>query len=124
MPDRNHPYVDVPARAHWQHAVAGRHPLDIVDWYSKKFPIEDRKVATAGSCFAQHIGRRLRDAGFAYIDAEPPPPFLVQRQSRQDFGYEMYSARYGNVYTPRQLLQLFQRAFGREQRSVAARILP
>ena len=30
---------------------------------------------------------------------------------RGDFGYEIFSARYGNVYTVRQLLQLFERAF-------------
>ena len=112
MSARRHPYVDIPSRSHWQQAVAGRHPLDIAEWYSKKFPIEERPVATAGSCFAQHIGRRLRQAGFAFVDTEPAPPFLVNRQSRMDFGYEMYSARYGNVYTSRQLLQLFGRAFG------------
>jgi hypothetical protein len=32
---------------------------------------------------------------------------------RQRFNYGQFSARYGNVYTPRQLLQLFQRALGR-----------
>ena len=112
MTDRKHPYANVSARSHWMHAVAGKHSLDIADWYTKKFPIEDRQVATAGSCFAQHIGRRMREAGFSYVDAEPAPEFVVNRQTRQDFGYDMYSARYGNVYTPRQLLQLFQRAFG------------
>jgi len=29
-----------------------------------------------------------------------------------DYGYSMYSARYGNVYSPRQLLQLLQRSVG------------
>lgn len=116
MTERKHPYVDVPARSHWQRAVADKHPLDIGDWYSKKFVIDDaHRIATAGSCFAQHIGRRLREAGFNYVDTEPVPAFLVNKQSRQDFGYDMYSARYGNVYTPRQLLQLFQRAFGKFQ---------
>lgn len=28
------------------------------------------------------------------------------------FGYDMYSARYGNIYSARQLLQMLQRADG------------
>lgn len=87
------------------------YPLDITDWYSKKFPLEKKRIATAGSCFAQHIGRELREKGFDYVDVEPAPDFL-NKSYWLDFGYGMYSARYGNVYTPRQLLQLTQRALG------------
>jgi hypothetical protein len=45
------------------------------------------------------------------VDVEPAPGFL-NKEHWLDFGYGMYSARYGNVYTPRQLLQLTQRALG------------
>lgn len=111
MSDVKHPYQVQPERAHWRRAVSEKHPLAISDWYQRKFEIGTLPVATAGSCFAQHIGRQLRDKGFNYVDAEPAPSFL-NAGSRQDFGYEMYSARYGNVYTARQLLQLLQRAYG------------
>jgi hypothetical protein len=68
-------------------------------------------VATAGSCFAQHVGRRLKAGGFALLDVEPPPAGL-NADHHAKFGYSIYSARYGNVYTTRQLLQLAQSAFG------------
>lgn len=109
IPD--HPYRAQPQKAFWRQAVQDRHFLEIGDWYERKWPISELRIATAGSCFAQHIGRRLRQGGFRYLDAEPAPTVLpAERHS--DFGYGMYSARYGNVYTTRQLLQLLQRALG------------
>jgi hypothetical protein len=72
----------------------------------------NEKFATAGSCFAQHIGRHVsaRSAG-NYLDLEPAPLFLpVEDHSR--FGYGIYTCRYGNIYTSRQLLQLAQEALG------------
>ena len=108
-----HPYADIPPRAHWMRSVAQRDPLEITDWYQPRFRISDQAIATAGSCFAQHIGRRMREAGFRFIDKEPAPGFIVDKATRLEYGYGLYSARYGNVYTPRQLLQLMERAFGR-----------
>lgn len=108
---RRHPYQGLAERAFWNRAVENRHALDIADWYRRKFSIAGLAIAAAGSCFAQHIGRQLRRNGYRYVDVEPPPSFL-KPQSWLDFGYGMYSARYGNVYTPRQLLQLLQRALG------------
>jgi hypothetical protein len=69
------------------------------------------RIATAGSCFGQHIGRHLRRLGFNFLDAEKPHP-LLSGEHAERFGYGVFSARYGNIYTARQLLQLFQRAFG------------
>lgn len=106
-----HPYRDRPPRTRWRTVADSPHPLDIDDWYRKKFRISGKRIGTAGSCFAQHIGRELREKGFDYIDAEPPPPIL-RPESHASFGYGIYSARYGNVYTTRQLLQLLQRALG------------
>jgi hypothetical protein len=45
------------------------------------------------------------------LDVEPPPPGLPEKL-HQKFGFSMYSARYGNIYTVRQLLQLAQEAAG------------
>lgn len=109
---RNHPYTGLPDRAFWRRTVGDKDPLDIGDWYRKKFEIDGLRIATAGSCFAQHIGRRLRQQGFAYIDAEPAPESLPEAE-HLEHGFGMYSARYGNVYTTRQLLQLLDRALGK-----------
>ncbi|MEV8360056.1 GSCFA domain-containing protein [Microbacterium sp. NPDC076895] len=65
----------------------------------------------AGSCFAQHIGKQFKRRGYRYIDAEPAPPLLAQ-SDLHTFGYDIYSARYGNIYSARQLVQTFARARG------------
>lgn len=106
-----HPYRSQPAKAFWKKTISPFHALDVGDWYEKRFDLGGQRIATAGSCFAQHIGRNLRKHQFDYIDTEPAPAALPQ-ELRLDYGYEMYSARFGNVYTSRQLLQLFKRAFG------------
>jgi len=82
------------------------------DFYRKKYDISRRqKIATAGSCFAQHIARRLRAAHYNVMDKEPAPKALPRPQ-HEAYGYSMYSCRYGNIYTVQQLLQLAQEAFG------------
>ncbi|WP_374674995.1 GSCFA domain-containing protein [Ideonella sp.] len=111
MSDADHPYRRQPPQAFWRQSVADRHFLEIEPWYRRKWSIADDRIATAGSCFAQHIGRRLRHSGFRFVDVEPPPAFLPAPR-HLDYGYGMYSARYGNVYTSRQLLQLLQQATG------------
>ena len=45
------------------------------------------------------------------LDVEPPPEKLPENL-HQKHGFSMYSARYGNIYTVRQLLQLAQEAAG------------
>lgn len=69
------------------------------------------KIATAGSCFAQNIAAHLRTSGYCYYVTEPGPT-LLPATVRQENGYGVFSARYGNLYTTRQLLQTFDRAFG------------
>jgi hypothetical protein len=92
--------------------VTDRHPLDIGDIYIKKFDIRpSERIVTAGSCFAQHIATRLRLHGYNVLDAEPPPPGLSLDTAKK-FGFALYSARYGNLYTIRQLLQLLQECSG------------
>ena len=62
-------------------------------------------MATAGSCFAQHVAVHLAKRGFDIVDMEPPLPGM-SKPLAQRYGYSIYSARYGNIYTARQLLQL------------------
>ncbi|HVU20244.1 MAG TPA: GSCFA domain-containing protein [Rhizomicrobium sp.] len=100
------PYSDLPPRNFWRTGVSEAHPLTVENLYKKKFPIgRGDKIATAGSCFAQHVANHLRDNGFSVMDVEPPPDVLSDDVARS-FGYKIYSARYGNIYTVRQLLQL------------------
>lgn len=114
-PASHSPYADLPDRQYWKPAVAEPYPLAITDLYRKRFDIgADTRVATCGSCFAQHIGKRLNRRGYAYMDVEPAPRGMSGAEASA-LGYGIYSARYGNVYTSRQLLQLFHRAFGNQQ---------
>lgn len=109
-----HPYSSQPPKAWWKQVAKAPHPLDIESWYTAKFPLAGRRIATGGSCFAQHIGARMRASGFEFIDVEPAPPILSADEAAR-LGYGIYSARYGNLYTARQLLQLLQRALGQFQ---------
>lgn len=107
------PYEGLPPRNYWRSAIGQRHPLAPYDIYRKKFDItRDDRVATAGSCFAQHIARHLRKRGFQVIDEEPKPEGLPDRLATQ-YGFDLYSARYGNVYTARQMVQLIEEAEGK-----------
>ncbi|MFV2053268.1 GSCFA domain-containing protein [Aliiroseovarius sp. YM-037] len=92
--------------------MAESDPFDLPDIYDPKFRItRDTALLTAGSCFAQHIGAALGDAGFNVIDTEPAPDGTPDAAQRR-FGYGLYSARYGNIYTLRQLRQLVEEAAG------------
>lgn len=107
------PYSAQPRKAFWRTGVADEHPLAVQGLYEKRFALSPNfKIATAGSCFAQHVARALRASGFGFLDVEPPPPML-SKEDWARFGYGLYSARFGNVYTVRQMLQLFERAFGK-----------
>ena len=107
------PYADLPPRAFWRSAVAGRGGAAPVDLWQPKFAISPQaRIVTAGSCFAQHVGRALKQAGFAVMDTEPLPAEIPDAVA-QRFGYRLYSARYGNIYTARQLWQLIREARGK-----------
>jgi hypothetical protein len=108
----DHPYKHFPDKAFWRRSVAAPAPeaVDPVGVFDLRIG-PDTKVATAGSCFAQHIARHLRKSGFNYYVAEPGHPILP-RAIRDKHNYGVFSARYGNIYTARQLLQLFRRAYG------------
>jgi hypothetical protein len=106
-----HPYKSLPPKAFWRRSVADTRPADVdpVGVFDLRIQAET-KVATAGSCFAQHIARHLRDSGYNYYVAEPGHPILpASTLARQNYG--LFSCRYGNIYTARQLWQLFQRAY-------------
>ncbi len=105
------PYDGLERRAIWKPSVTDVAPSEIDPQAGAPF-VFDRaaKVASGGSCFAQRIAEALRASGFQYFNVEPGAPDLSPAE-RARHGYADYSARFGNIYTTVQLLQLFERAF-------------
>lgn len=107
-----HPYENLDKHAYWKTGVSEVSPLEFSGIFLPKVEIrESTKIAAAGSCFAQHIGRQFKDRGYCYLDKEIAPP-MMSRKDRERFGFDIYSARYGNVYSMRQMVQLLLRARG------------
>ncbi len=112
MTQSEHPYRQLPDKAFWRRAVATPDRADVnpVGRFALKIGPQTR-VATAGSCFAQHIARHLKASGFNYYVAEAGHP-LISDEIRTAHSYGTFSGRYGNIYTARQLRQLIERAEG------------
>ncbi|MCQ0969600.1 GSCFA domain-containing protein [Paracoccus sp. TK19116] len=107
-----HPYVGLPDRQFWKKepGVLEAERLDPVSPPPFKIDPDDR-IVTAGSCFAQHVARFMSNSGFNHHITERAHPLIAQPiASRHNYG--MFAARYGNIYTARQLKQLFERAYG------------
>jgi hypothetical protein len=108
------PYEQLPDIAFWRPSVAERNPLELEQVWVSKFPIgRSDKIVTAGSCFAQHIGRELVRAGYSWCDAEPAPRILSDA-ARTKFNYGVFSWRTGNIYSAALLLQWLRWASGLE----------
>jgi hypothetical protein len=102
----HHPYWSRPLTAFWKSAVAEAASVDFDPIVNVPFTISKTdKIATAGSCFAQHISKALIGEGIGFLQYE-------KADSESAGKLPVYSARYGNIYTTRQLKQLFQRAYG------------
>lgn len=101
------PYSDLPDHAFWR--LCREAPdFRLGALYQPKFALEPgQRLATAGSCFAQNIGRYVRASALELVDVEPAPAAMTAAVA-QRFGYGLFSARYGNVYTARQLRQLLE----------------
>jgi hypothetical protein len=106
------PYDGIADYQNWRRAVARVDSHRIDPHAAAKFTLDrSTRIASAGSCFAGRIAESLQSYGFNYHVVEPGPRWL-DREQRAAFGYGEYSARYGNVYTTLQLLQLAQRSLG------------
>ena len=106
------PYSSLPESAFWKTAVATRDSQDISGLWDPKFHIlPPQKVATFGSCFAQHIGRALRARGYNWFIAERAPEGLTEENLKL-FNYDLFSARTGNIYTASLLKQWVEWALG------------
>ena len=115
-----HPYPKDISEIWWSRAVARTTPQEATGLYRKRFALDaDTRIATGGSCFAQHIARYLRSNGYNVIDNEPAP-FGLSDKAKLEFGYGIYSCRYGNIYHVRQLRQLLEEAIdGRPRDGIA-----
>ncbi len=110
-----HPYQGKPDYQFWKRAGGIDDPLTLDPVVRTSFQIDKAdKVVTAGSCFAQHVARRLANSGFNFHVSEPGHP-LIPEALRKEHNYGLFSARYGNVYTARQLVQLILRAWDKKQ---------
>lgn len=110
---KRHPYAGCPDYQFWRKepGLADMALFDPVGTPSFRIT-EDDKVVTAGSCFAQHVARYLANAGFNFLVTEQPHSILTN-DIAQHLNYGLFTARYGNVYSTRQLRQLLERSYGR-----------
>jgi GSCFA family protein len=113
MPTKNRPYDSLPLHGWWRRAVADISASEINPALRGDFKITRKtRIATAGSCFAQELSKAATKRGYESYIVEKGPPGL-REENRLDYGYGLFSARYGNIYTTRQLVQLMDRAYGR-----------
>ena len=109
------PYKSLPSSSFWPKSVSLTDTASIDPVIETKFRFDkDRKIASAGSCFAQQLNSRLKEFGINYITKEPPHSLLNDSETLL-YNYNTYSARYGNIYTTSQLKQLFHRVFNDSQ---------
>lgn len=107
------PYQSLPDHHYWKRAVATPSSAEVDPVVASKFRLTPKdRVATAGSCFAQHISNTLASSGCNYFVAEQAPGGMTHTEASAR-NYGTFSARFGNIYTTRQLLQLLDRAYGR-----------
>ena len=107
-----HPYRDFPQKCFWEHAVDKRAWTDVFKDEKAKFTIDPSEtICTGGSCFAQRISQFIMGQGFKFGQFEPAH-HLLEADDARELGYGQFSARYGNLYTARQLRQLVDESFG------------
>lgn len=106
------PYHELPRSSYWNYSVGRRLANEIDPHLDSALTIKaETRVASAGSCFAQHISKFLMKYGYNYYVTEKAPSFM-SKEDIANYGYNVFSARYGNIYTTLQLLQLVQRVLG------------
>tara|TARA_A100001391_G_scaffold1033_8_gene1521 strand:- start:6400 stop:7467 length:1068 start_codon:yes stop_codon:yes gene_type:complete len=106
-----HPYSGLHTYQYWRKSVSSVEPHLVDPVTNPRFTIDrGTRVAAAGSCFAQHIARSIGQAGYNVLVTEDGGD--LAESERAERGYGFFPARFGNIYTTIQLLQLFEEAFG------------
>lgn len=106
------PYRGLDDAQFWAKAVTMPAPGHLDPMVGSYKVENDQKVATIGSCFAQNLSAHLVKRGLNFFVDEQAPAGMRPEEARAR-NYGVFSARYGNVYSVRQALQLFDRAYGR-----------
>jgi len=105
------PYRSIEAHQFWSRAMSWPAPGAIDPMIGGPKIAPGEKVVTMGSCFAQHLARNMAGLGLNYHVAEAAPPDMTAEEAHER-NYGVFSARFGNLYTVRQAVQLYERAFG------------
>ena len=106
-----HPYQSIPQYSRWKQGVSeGVELRQLLAGLNFRGLTRSDRVFSAGSCFASNIVPYLERSGITYIRTESRPSTLVALPD--GLGYESFSARFGNIYTSRQFLQLLLRCSG------------
>ncbi len=114
-----HPYRNFPETSFWKKSVSNVEWSQIFKSMPSKFILdENAPIASAGSCFAQRISTHLQQHDYAYSIYEKAHPFLEKLSA--EYGYGVFSCRYGNIYTTRQLKELIEDALGYKERVFVA----
>lgn len=109
------PYQELPETAFWRTAVANNNMFDIKDLWEAKFRITRKdKIATFGSCFAQHIGQSLKQRGYNWFISETAPEGLSEGNKKK-YNYDVFSCRTGNIYTTSLLKQWVEWSLGKSK---------
>jgi hypothetical protein len=107
----SNPYKGLDDRCFWSRAMLNPAPGQVDPVVNSRTITPEQKVATMGSCFAQHLAKHIQSSGLNYYVAENAPQGMDAGEAKGR-NYGVFSARYGNIYTVRQATQLFDRAFG------------
>lgn len=105
----SNPYKKFPDQSFWTRTISLGSILGLGD-VERPYLKKDDKVVSMGSCFAANMVPQLLSSGIKYVFSERIPLQLHPRV--KNYNYESFSARYGNIYTTRQMLQLLQRSMG------------
>jgi len=106
----SNPYVGRPAYTQWRDGVARVATAGVDPVVQSAFKLSRYDaIATAGSCFAQHISRTLTKLGYRYLVTER----FNDAPGTKDENFGVFPARFGNIYTARQFRQLLERAYGK-----------
>ncbi len=104
------PYIGLPNHCFWPRIMANSTSWMLNPVTKSETISKHQKVSTMGSCFAQHIAKHITKVGLNYYVTENAPEYMSEEDAKSQ-NYGIFSARFGNVYTVKQALQLFQRAF-------------
>jgi len=106
----SHPYKNLPNTSFWSRVVSENFEPSNLIGSNKKLFHKDDLVTSAGSCFASNLIPYIENAGLKYIRTESLPKIFDDLG--QNLGYRNFSAAYGNIYTAKQLRQLYERSLG------------